>query len=91
MDDAAGCLYLYKSVFSAIFKNHPSLGYKISVSILVLILGAMFIFDQDPSDRVFAIFGIGFVVTVVSGQIFRAIRQQSVQDFQAIDEQALVQ
>ncbi len=91
MNDAEGCLWLFLSVFPAIFKNHPDLGYKISVFIPVLILGAMFLFDPDPSDRVFAIFGIGFIFSVFWCQIFRAIRRQGVQDIQAIDEEALAQ
>jgi hypothetical protein len=51
----------------------------------------MFLFDQDPSDRVFAIFGIGFVFRVVFGHILRAIRQEGVHDIQVIDEDVLVQ
>ncbi len=91
MDNAAEYLSLIENVFFAIFKNHPALAYKVSVFILMLILGAMFVFDRDPSDRVFAIFGIAFVFSVLSRQIFRAIRQKSIQDFQTIDEEAFVQ
>jgi hypothetical protein len=72
-------------VLYTIFKGRPGCAYAIFASILLVIIGALFLTAQNPNDFVFPVILFVFVFIVVLSHAVRAIRQKSVQEIQAID------
>lgn len=78
-------------VLSKIFKNRPTCAYAIFTFLIIVVLSAMLFKAQNPNDLAFPIIGLAFVFIVVLGRAIRAIRQQSIQEHQVIEQAPLDQ
>lgn len=89
MDGGEG--YFVARVLTAVFKKRPNCAFVVFTFLIVVVLGAMLIMAENPNDRVFPVLGIAFVLILVLGRAIRAIRQQSIQEYQGFEQAQLDQ
>lgn len=76
---------------SKIFKDRPYCGYAIFIFLIVVVLGGMIFGAKNPDDLVFPILGLTFVLIVVVGRAFGAIRKRRNKEYQATNQAELEQ